>query len=58
MDIDIILEHFILERWRQYVNKFRIMDLEGPIKHNDKAKFESFRLFTIYEIKKLNRLVW
>ncbi|KAF7121208.1 hypothetical protein RHSIM_Rhsim13G0080900 [Rhododendron simsii] len=44
LDIDAIPDHFILPRWRQKANKFRIIDSEGLVYDNGKEEFEALRL--------------
>ncbi|KAL5831747.1 hypothetical protein ACOSQ4_017101 [Xanthoceras sorbifolium] len=44
LDIDTIPDHFILTRWRQEANKFRIMDSEYLVKNDGKKKSEALRL--------------
>ncbi|KAF7128985.1 hypothetical protein RHSIM_Rhsim10G0133400 [Rhododendron simsii] len=43
-DIDTIPDHFILPRWRQKANKFRIIDSEGLVHDDGKEESESLRL--------------
>ncbi|XP_004289262.1 PREDICTED: uncharacterized protein LOC101308030 [Fragaria vesca subsp. vesca] len=42
-DIDIIPSHFILPRWRQGANKFRVTDSEALVKNDDKEQSEALR---------------
>ncbi|KAI8524891.1 hypothetical protein RHMOL_Rhmol13G0184700 [Rhododendron molle] len=44
LDIDAIPDHFILPRWRQKANKFRIIDSEGLVHDDGKEESESLRL--------------
>ncbi|KAL5831998.1 hypothetical protein ACOSQ4_017352 [Xanthoceras sorbifolium] len=44
LDIDTIPDHFILTRWRQEANKFRIMDSDYLVKNDGKEKSEALRL--------------
>ncbi|KAG5557778.1 hypothetical protein RHGRI_007884 [Rhododendron griersonianum] len=44
MDIDAIPDHFILPRWRQKANKFRIIDSEGLVHDDGKEESEALRL--------------
>ncbi|XP_058220878.1 protein FAR1-RELATED SEQUENCE 5-like [Rhododendron vialii] len=44
LDIDEILEHFILPRWRQKANKFRIIDSQGLVHDDGKEECEALRL--------------
>ncbi|KAG5531199.1 hypothetical protein RHGRI_025975 [Rhododendron griersonianum] len=43
-DIDTIPDHFILPRWRQKANKFRIIDSEGLVHDDGKEESEALRL--------------
>ncbi|KAG5553240.1 hypothetical protein RHGRI_011187 [Rhododendron griersonianum] len=43
-DIDEIPEHFILPRWRQKANKFRIIDSQGLVHDDGKEESEALRL--------------
>ncbi|KAG5562311.1 hypothetical protein RHGRI_005138 [Rhododendron griersonianum] len=43
-DIDAIPDHFILPRWRQKANKFRIIDSEGLVHDDGKEESEALRL--------------
>ncbi|KAF7150202.1 hypothetical protein RHSIM_Rhsim02G0072900 [Rhododendron simsii] len=43
-DIDEIPEHFILPRWRQKANKFRIIDSQGLVHDNGKEESAALRL--------------
>ncbi|KAG5542530.1 hypothetical protein RHGRI_022167 [Rhododendron griersonianum] len=43
-DIDAIPDHFILSRWRQKANKFRIIDSEGLVHDDGKEESEALRL--------------
>ncbi|XP_040364048.1 uncharacterized protein LOC121049848 [Rosa chinensis] len=42
-DIDTIPSHFILPRWRQGANKFRVMDAEALVKNDGKEQSEALR---------------
>ncbi|XP_024164366.1 protein FAR1-RELATED SEQUENCE 5-like [Rosa chinensis] len=42
-DIDTIPSHFILPRWRQGANKFRVMDAEALVKNDGKEQLEALR---------------
>ncbi|KAL5766371.1 hypothetical protein ACOSP7_016988 [Xanthoceras sorbifolium] len=54
LDIDTIPDHFILTRWRQEANKFRIMDSEYLVKNDGKEKSEALRLsHTCHQATKL-----
>ncbi|KAG5541008.1 hypothetical protein RHGRI_021033 [Rhododendron griersonianum] len=44
LDIDEIPEHFILPRWRQKANKFRIIDSQGLVHDDGKEESEALRL--------------
>ncbi|KAG5557786.1 hypothetical protein RHGRI_007884 [Rhododendron griersonianum] len=44
LDIDAIPDHFILPRWRQKANKFRIIDSEGLVHDDGKEESEALRL--------------
>lgn len=44
LDIDTIPNHFILPRWRQEANKFRIMDFGGLLKDDGIEQSEALRL--------------
>ncbi|KAH7859317.1 hypothetical protein Vadar_034511 [Vaccinium darrowii] len=44
LDIDAIPDHFILPRWRQKANKFRIIDSEELVHEDGKEESESLRL--------------
>ncbi|KAF7129435.1 hypothetical protein RHSIM_Rhsim10G0083300 [Rhododendron simsii] len=44
LDIDEIPEHFILPRWRQKANKFRIIDSLGLVHDDGKEESEALRL--------------
>ncbi|KAH7862782.1 hypothetical protein Vadar_009483 [Vaccinium darrowii] len=44
LDIDAIPDHFILPRWRQKANKFRIIDSEELVHDNGKEESEALRL--------------
>ncbi|KAG5553646.1 hypothetical protein RHGRI_011516 [Rhododendron griersonianum] len=44
LDIDTIPDHFILPRWRQKANKFRIIDSEGLVHDDGKEESEALRL--------------
>ncbi|KAI8550595.1 hypothetical protein RHMOL_Rhmol06G0119400 [Rhododendron molle] len=44
LDIDEIPEYFILPRWRQKANKFRIIDSQGLVHDNGKEESEALRL--------------
>ncbi|KAF7137375.1 hypothetical protein RHSIM_Rhsim07G0162500 [Rhododendron simsii] len=44
LDIDEIPEHFILSRWRQKANKFRIIDSQGLVHDDGKEESEALRL--------------
>ncbi|KAF7151782.1 hypothetical protein RHSIM_Rhsim02G0114200 [Rhododendron simsii] len=44
LDIDEIPEHFILPRWRQKANKFRIIDSQGLVHDDRKEASEALRL--------------
>ncbi|KAK0608305.1 hypothetical protein LWI29_028654 [Acer saccharum] len=44
LDIDTIPEHFVLPRWKQEANKFRIMDSEDFVKNDNNEEFEALRL--------------
>ncbi|KAK1582750.1 hypothetical protein Q3G72_017880 [Acer saccharum] len=44
LDIDTIPEHFVLPRWKQEANKFRIMDSEDLVKNDNNEESEALRL--------------
>ena len=44
LDIDAMLDHFILPRWRQKANKFRIIDSEELVHDDGKEESEALRL--------------
>ncbi|KAL5773753.1 hypothetical protein ACOSP7_013398 [Xanthoceras sorbifolium] len=45
LDIDMIPDHFVLPRWKQEANKFRIMDSKDHLVKNDgKEELEALRL--------------
>ncbi|KAI8550675.1 hypothetical protein RHMOL_Rhmol06G0126200 [Rhododendron molle] len=44
LDIDEIPEHFILPRWRQKANKFRIIDSQGLVHDDGTEESEALRL--------------
>ncbi|KAI8524260.1 hypothetical protein RHMOL_Rhmol13G0136700 [Rhododendron molle] len=44
LDIDAIPDHFILPRWRQKANKFRIIDSKGLVHDDGKEESEALRL--------------
>ncbi|GFY99602.1 far-red elongated hypocotyls 3 [Actinidia rufa] len=44
LDIDAIPDHFILPRWRQKANKFRIIDSEELVHDDGKEESEALRL--------------
>ena len=44
LDIDSIPNHFILPRWKQEANKFRIIDSEGFVRNDNKEEYEALRL--------------
>ncbi|XP_057503514.1 protein FAR1-RELATED SEQUENCE 5-like [Actinidia eriantha] len=44
LDIDAIPDHFILPRWRQKANKFRIIDTEELVHDDGKEESEALRL--------------
>ncbi|KAG5566202.1 hypothetical protein RHGRI_001965 [Rhododendron griersonianum] len=44
LDIDEILKHFILPRWRQKADKFRIIDSQGLVHDDGKVESEALRL--------------
>ncbi|KAF7138769.1 hypothetical protein RHSIM_Rhsim07G0154600 [Rhododendron simsii] len=44
LDIDEIPEHFILSRWRQKANKFRIIDSQGLVNDDGTEESEALRL--------------
>ncbi|KAG5527497.1 hypothetical protein RHGRI_028408 [Rhododendron griersonianum] len=44
LDTDEIPEHFILPRWRQKANKFRIIDSQGLVHDDGKEESEALRL--------------
>ncbi|XP_062006001.1 protein FAR1-RELATED SEQUENCE 5-like [Rosa rugosa] len=48
LDIETIPAHFILPRWRQEANKFRIMDSEDLVKSVGKEESEAVRLSHMY----------
>ncbi|VVA31282.1 PREDICTED: FAR1-RELATED SEQUENCE [Prunus dulcis] len=44
LDTDTLLDHFILPRWRQEANKFRIIDFKSLVTNDGKEESEAFRL--------------
>ncbi|CAL8101117.1 unnamed protein product [Prunus armeniaca] len=44
LDIDTLPDHFILPRWRQEANKFRIMDFKILVTNDGKEESEALRL--------------
>ncbi|XP_050157451.1 protein FAR1-RELATED SEQUENCE 5-like [Malus sylvestris] len=44
LDVDTIPEHFILPRWKQEANKFRIMDFKSLVTNDGKEESEALRL--------------
>ncbi|BBN68479.1 FAR1-related sequence 5, partial [Prunus dulcis] len=44
LDTETLLDHFILPRWRQEANKFRIIDFKSLVTNDGKEESEAFRL--------------
>ncbi|KAM1161299.1 hypothetical protein ACFX2B_000413 [Malus domestica] len=44
LDINVIPSHFIMERWKQGENKFRVMDSEELVRNDSQEQAEALRL--------------
>ncbi|KAM1068439.1 hypothetical protein ACFX2A_000410 [Malus domestica] len=44
LDINVIPSHFIMERWKQGANKFRVMDSEELVRNDSQEQAEALRL--------------